>query len=158
MKKKICLFLVFILIASCLYPQSITNIAPQEQEQKLKNLEFQLWKERLDKEKKERRDALSWLYCGVATMGMGTVFLILGVRGEEVGWYYSVKKENKAQMALGLISIGVGSFMAYWGHIKKVEAQESIDDLRREGEKKGFLTYSYNPANQTIYIGYRIVF
>ena len=30
MQKKICLFLVFLLVASWLYPQSITNLDPQD--------------------------------------------------------------------------------------------------------------------------------
>lgn len=155
MQKKICLVLVFILIASWLYPQSITNIDPQEQQQKQKDLQFQLWQEKLDKAEKDKKNAQRALGIGIATTVVGTICIIFPFKAD-------VTYENEDLMwglFFGGIGIaGVGTVIMILGAVRNSRAGKKIDELMKEGEKKGFLTYSYNPATQTVYIGYKVIF
>lgn len=160
MKKIVCLFLVSFFIANCLFAQSVPKITYQEQQER--NLEYQYWKDKLDKANRDRSSGRLMLYSGLGTAGVGVAFLIYGMQTEklELGFpeiTFTYKPHENMQW-VGLAFIAGGTFIGIWGNLKKNDAKERIAELEREGERKGFLTYSYNPATQTIYVGYKITF
>lgn len=158
MKKTVYFFLVFIFIGYCLFAQSVPKVTFQEQQEK--NLEHQYWKDQLDKAKRDRSNGRLMLYSGLGTAGLGAVFLIYGLQTEKIEvWGVSATyKPHENMQWVGLAFIAGGTFLGIWGNMKKNDAQERIAELEKEGERKGFLTYSYNPSTQTIYIGYNITF
>lgn len=158
MKKTLCVFLASIFIATCLFSQSVPQVTYQEQQEK--NLEYQYWKDKLDQAKRDRSNGRLMLYSGLGTAGLGAVFLIYGLQTEKIElWGISATyKPHENMQWVGLAFIAGGTFIGIWGNMKKNDAQEKIAELEREGERKGYLTYSYNPATQSIYIGYKIKF
>jgi len=68
------------------------------------------------------------------------------------------EEEGGVQAVMGLGTILMGTIMTVYGATHRSRAGREIDELMREGKKKGFLTYSYHPATQTIYLGYKITF
>ena len=158
MKKTLCVFLASIFIAPCLFSQSVPKVTFQEQQEK--NLEYQYWKDKLDQAKRDRSNGRLMLYSGLGAAGLGAVFMIYGLQKETLTvWDVSITyKPHENMQWVGLAFIAGGTFLGIWGNLKKNDAQEKIAELERDGKKKGFLTYSYNPATQTIYIGYNIKF
>ena len=158
MKKTVCLFLVSFFITNCLLAQSVPKITYQEQQER--NLEYQYWKDKLDKAEKDRNSGLFMLYSGFGAAGLGVFFLIYGLQTEKLEFpdVIVTYKPHENMPWVGLAFIAGGTFLGIRGIMKKNDAQKRIAELEREGEKKGYLTYSYNPATKTIYIGYKIKF
>ena len=158
MKKTLCVFLASIFIATCLFSQSVPEVTYQEQQ--IRNLEYQYWKDKLDQAKRDRGSGKLMLYSGLGAAGLGAAFLIYGLQTETIELVFTsvTYKPHRNMQWVGLAFIAGGTFIGIWGNLKKNDARERIAELEREGERKGYLTYSYNPVTQTIYIGYKIKF
>ena len=125
MKKTLCVFLASIFIATWLFSQSVPKVTYQEQQ--VRNLEYQYWKDKLDQAKRERSNGRLILYSGLGTAGLGAIFLIYGLQTEIVEiWGISATykpHENIQWVWVGLAFIAGGTFLGIWGNMKKNDAQ-----------------------------------